>query len=150
MAAKIIIILTDSESLFSRPIQFRTTILTICSLLLMPDLMAMRTFQLASFTLFPDHCGRYNPCRDGYNRITYQHHDRRQETSDRCHRRYVSITDRCHRHDGPIDTVRNIIKLRAGLVSFYHIHDRTDRNHQYQDKKEKHEYLRSTDPERLQ
>ena len=150
MATKIIIILTDSESLCLRRIQFRTAIFTISSFLFMSGPMAMRTFQPASFTLFPDHCGRHNTRRDRDNRITDQHHDRRQETSDGCHRRYVSVANSRHRHDRPIDAVRNIIELRTGPVSFHHIHNRTDRSHQDQDKKEKHEYLRSTDPERLQ
>ena len=112
--------------------------------------VAMRTFQPIPFALFPDHCCRHNPRRDGDNRIADQHHDRRQETSDGCHRRYIAIADGRHRHDRPIDTVRNIIELRTGLVPFYHIHDRTDRSHQNQDKKEKHEYLRCTDPKRFQ
>ena len=81
--------------------------------------VAMRTFQPIPFALFPDHCCRHNPRRDGDNRIADQHHDRRQETSDGCHRRYIAITDGRHRHDRPIDTVRNIIELRTGLVPFY-------------------------------
>ena len=131
-------------------IQFRTAIFAIFSFLFMSRPVAMRTFHPIFFTLFPYHCCRYNPCRDSDNRITDQHHDRRQEAPDRCHRRYVSVADSRHRHDRPIDAVRNIIELRTGLISFYHIHYRTDRSHQDQDKKEKHKYLRCADPERLQ
>ena len=146
MAAKILIILTDSESLCLRLIQFSTAIFTIFRPLFMSGLMAMRTLQPAPFTLFTNHCGRHNPRRNSDNRITDQHHDSREKTSDRCHRRYISVADSRHRHNRPIDAVRYIIELRTGLVSFYHIHYRTDRSHQNQDKKEKHKYLRCADP----
>lgn len=102
-------------------IQFRTAIFAIFSFLFMSRPVAMRTFHPIFFTLFPYHCCRHNPCRDSDNRITDQHHDRRQEAPDRCHRRYVSVADSRHRHDRPIDAVRNIIELqyRADFLLSY-------------------------------
>ena len=112
--------------------------------------MAIRTFITASFPLFPDHRRRHDPCRDRNNRVADQHHDSRKKTSGRRNGCYIAIPDSRHRHNRPIDTVRYVIKLRSGLVPFYHIHDRPDRSDQDQHEKEKDENLGCTDPERFQ
>lgn len=114
--------------------------------------VAVTTWATAFLQCFmlSNHRCRNNASRDSNNCITDQHDNSRKEPSQRRCRRNIAIPDGCHRDNRPINAIRNIIKPGIRIRSFYHIHHRSHRSYQDQDKEKEDKDLRGADPQRAQ
>lgn len=103
----------------------------------------MRTFFISGAGFLHHRC-RYDARRYGDNRVAQQHDQCGEETSGTRHRGNVTIADGGERHDRPIYTIQDVIEPRRVIRSFDHIHQRTERDGQNQDKEEENEDFATT------
>ena len=129
------------SGIISLSFQLSSTMFAKDSLLFMSASPTVRTFQGLSASMFFHHRRRYNACGNSNDSIPHQHHHSRKKTPQRSFGSNIAISHSSHGDYRPINAVRNIIESCAGTLSFNHIHQRSDRNNQYQHKEKKNDNL---------
>ena len=116
----------------------------------MPRLVAMRARADGELLLLRNHLSGDDTRRDRQHRVTQEHHESREETSQTRHRCDITIPHRRGGHNRPIDTARNIMETTLLDAPLDHVHHRANADNEQKHKDKEHNDFAETGAQGVQ